>query len=1396
MNPAQTGGATLSLPDIDFRHIRPFGRGASRAEGFEELACTLIERSARWPAGTNFERFGNPDGGREGQATLPDGRVCAWQAKYLFRFDASAANQVERSVRRALDSEPALNHYLVVMPIDLASGDTDQRSSARSRWSAKVEQWKAIAKDTGRAVEFHFVGRHQLLKVLLDSAVAGLVRYWFDESFMDDGWFRERIGTAIAKAGRRYSPELHTEVEAVRALEGIGRTKDFETSWRKALASLRECRRFPWRAPEDASTEILDALVACDKSLNEVDTAICSVVSSLDGFGDLPPPDHQILNALQEVSKLLSILHTDHPPRDGYYTGQVGTLYVASRRTVEALEILLDLANSVTTQAARCQEILIAGKAGTGKTHLLCAVAKTRMESGLPTVLVMGQDFDRRAPRNQIPELTSFNGPVEEEVAALAAASEAAGAMGLLIIDALNESERPEHWKDELRVLQQVAARHDQVALVVSCRTDFLPNVVGETSMPTMTHEGFGEATDEAVRRFAQEYDLDAVSFPVLNPEFSNPLFLKLACEALETLGHGRFPLGSAGLTTVCGAFLEAVNLRLASHERCDFDKESLLVKEAVRRLAVECSDGSLLERERADQLLGEILTGRKWSESLLKGLLDEGVLIATSAGIGFGYQRLGDIARASLLCADSYEQIQEWINRLGNRQWLFRGVLEVLAMMLPEKRGVELIDLLDNDDAYIQHDNLELFIQSLGLRAAEAVSDRTIQILRQLLEDGYTQGEVCNQLVRLSCVPDHPLNSRWTHTWLLSQNLAQRDALWSLFLIGKAEHASPVRRLISWARTSSQDADPEVRQLAGLMLGWMLSSSDNRVRDQTTKALVALLEPEPLIARDTLEQYCDVNDPYMIERLTSVACGVALRSTDPELHRQLATGVVGLLGSEWPDHLLTRDYAHRVFQLAAAAGWAPPDGTDLNMHPYAGPPYEAAFPSPTLAIDEIKAMVETSHYDYSSIWFSLDKHGDFGNYVVSSTLREFEIQDEEGLFELAQRAIFGRVLELGWRPEVFKDADNRLRSGSRMDHAVERIGKKYQWIAFYELLGQFTDHLPIGRRWTEDPSAPYRHAEQLIYHNIDPTVIAQESKTDDVNRTRVWFSPQQATFDPTQTGQHPSDVHGLPDPLDLIAVQDDDEKPWLALETHPSWSETLPPDEEALDRRKLLVWMQIRSYLIPIAGLSDIRNWAAGKDWHGRWMPESVDIHNAPLASHPGDPAWDPASGETEWWRPDARKPPCELWTTAAGYAGTGSDRGQSSCEQVHGLVPSKRLYDLLNLTRVDDFVWANQEGTIIIRDPSVREGKPSSLLVGRDETSSRLVSEGLTLFWTVLGGKDLTGDFSGGDEDQLWVSASAAYVLDSRKVVRVGATARLWASDPREMAKLPWADSLKKRG
>jgi hypothetical protein len=155
-----------------------------------------------------FHRFGNPDGGREGKGVLQNGEVWAWQAKYLFDFDASAAAQVTASVRRALTQEPSLKRYFVTLPLDMPAGDAENRSSAYTRWTAKVAEWEALARANGLDVEFTFVGAHRLLSILTEPAHAGRVRYWFDADVWTPEWQARRLEEVITKPGSTDHPAL------------------------------------------------------------------------------------------------------------------------------------------------------------------------------------------------------------------------------------------------------------------------------------------------------------------------------------------------------------------------------------------------------------------------------------------------------------------------------------------------------------------------------------------------------------------------------------------------------------------------------------------------------------------------------------------------------------------------------------------------------------------------------------------------------------------------------------------------------------------------------------------------------------------------------------------------------------------------------------------------------------------------------------------------------------------------------------------------------------------------------------------------------------------------------------------------------------------------------------
>ena len=609
------------------------------------------------------------------------------------------------------------------------------------------------------------------------------------------------------------------------------------------------------------------------------------------------------------------------------------------------------------------------------------------------------------------------------------------------MIDALNESERPERWRDDVRALTAVGGRYPHVALVLSCRTEFVEAVIGDEELPTVEHVGFAEATDVAVQRFTQEFGLEPPTFPVLNPEFSNPLFLKLTCEALETLGATRFPFGAAGLVTVCGAFVEAVNKRLSAPGRCDYDERSDPVGRSVRELAL--LGRGALDRADVQRITDEALPGRPWSRSLMRGLIAEGVLTELSDGrIAFGYQRLGDVTRAAVIAEKSPDDIRAWLHGLGEDFWRERGVLGALAVIVPERHGAELIDLAADEDGKSRTTSSTASSRACFSGHPDSISPRAIEIVQRLLHDDYRAGETWDRLIRIACVPGHPLNAEWLHAYLAAYEVADRDRSWSTWLVGAMDTygETAVRRLIEWAwpfDLRNRAAVPDdVAVLATQVFGWLLTTTDRRVRDRATKAIVSVAERAPAAFAKALARFRGTNDPYIIERLAAAACGVVLRTDDADAAQRTAEGVLELVGDEWSRHLLTRDFVRRVLDVARDRGWPGPPRL---------PPYGAQWPVPTRPVAEIEALAGPPDYAYVSIWHSLTG-GDFGRYVLQSALRDVASEDAEALQHSAERAVFDRVLELGWTPECFREIDEGRSGGrdgvraSREEVSVDRL--------------------------------------------------------------------------------------------------------------------------------------------------------------------------------------------------------------------------------------------------------------------------------------------------------------------------------------------------------------------
>ena len=74
----------------------------------------------------------------------------------------------------------------------------------------------------------------------------------------------------------------------------------------------------------------------------------------------------------------------------------------------------------------------------------------------------------------------------------------------------------------------------------------------------------------------------------------------------------------------------------------------------------------------------------------------------------------------------------------------------------------------------------------------------------------------------------------------------------------------------------------------------------------------------------------------------------------------------------------------------------------------------------------------------------------------------------------LVQRYILWRVFDLGWTIERFGDFDRfQVSHWGREAAKAERIGKKYQWIAYHEILAYISDHYQYRTSFAEDEGGP-----------------------------------------------------------------------------------------------------------------------------------------------------------------------------------------------------------------------------------------------------------------------------------------------------------------------------------
>ncbi|MBB4910689.1 NACHT domain-containing protein [Actinophytocola algeriensis] len=1374
------------LPEINWRQIRGKSPSGSQRDGFEELANQLMIFGdlVTWPPDTKFSVFGNPDGGREGRGELPGGVVWAWQAKYLFELDSDEFGQITKSVRRVLETEPTLERYFVLLPCNPPAGDTAQRKSAWTKWNEYVAKWQGMAEAAGRTVAFEYVGETQLNSCLLQASQVGRLRYWFDLDTFSEDRFRAIAARAEADAGGRYTPELNVKLPIAAVFDGLARTPAFEHDIRLALAALRNARgTYGLSAPDEQRELFEPAIWLLEDRLDRLEEAVADAIAQARRPHGVLPDLKPFMDALEGPIHAIVDLLREHCLRDGYYIGNAGSLHHQISSIESAISGLYGLRAGRAWQSFDQTTILVTGTGGAGKTHLLCDLAKTRTANNLPTIIVLGEQFERGPIETDLGRIIGFNSPAGQLLATFEAACQTTGTVGLIIIDGLNEPADRKLWNKYLHSFLNDAAGYPHIRLVLSCRTEFLADTLSDPlqeRLRTFQHTGFAEVSRDAIRQFLDWYGIERPSFPLLDPEFTNPLFLKLLCTTLQTRGEHRFPRTGFGTSWIYDSFLDAINDRLADPERCDYDRSSTLVRRSVEQIAAAMhTHGRRLPKAEIEQLTTTLLPGRGWSSSLLNGLLKEAILsdllINGVSYVRFGYERLGDIAWAKLIAAYDLATVTERTTPMAQRWYHNAGVLQALASVLPETHGVELIDVLSiPTDEYHPHAHND-FLLSIAWRMPDALTDRTETILVELRANPDVADAANNALLQVATVPGHRFNAEWLHRQLRGLTLLDRDVTWSHTCDWQHDNAGHLPNLISWAWSdASTTATEDTRHLAALTLSWALGASHRPTRDNATKAIIALLEPAPHLFGPILKLFADCGDDAIEERLLAVACSIAQRACDRDIAATIAEAVRDHTISRdyWPQNYLSRDYARRTIDAALEHGWQP-NPSDITAR--VRPPYTTDWIAPQRSRAEIDELAGPPAYRYSAVKHPvMSDIDDFRKHVMSSLVHNFQLEGEVDADYLG-RIVFDQVLHLGWTPELFDTIDRNLpRAGSAEGKQHEGYARKYLWTAFKQLAGRVTDRFALDPTYRDDNRTDYQTPLDVYGHDIDPTTLLRRTENRVYADTPpTWFAPAAATFPVVLDPMWATHDEHAPPVEHLLACTNATGERWLVLEGHYQWSQPQTPDEAAAEVPHHRTWTQIRSYLVNAADIDAWATWAQGQDWNGRWMPESGSPTGLILADHPYKSDW-PNLEARDRTAYQETPPPGPLVVTTTRYGGVANDWDQSDSKHLYTFMPSTPFCQTLDLQRVGDFQWG-RAGIPLAESFAAREPGPDTVHVAAGTLRDAVASNRMCLLWTVLAEKDTVTPDHQWPPDGHPVSRtySATYLYDGAEIRLLSANA-----------------------
>lgn len=1095
-------------------------------------------------------------------------------------------------------------------------------------------------------------GKHECVKVLLDYianainpqhnlSISDKISSINTDNYLTNEWFTKQNNVQIKNLGNRYSPDLNVEVEISMVFDALSKNdkfiakfsaitdellntinklkiKDIDSSSYK-ISKLSNnfvldiSKSFPYSQLLEASKNILMEIEKAIKYVNDDEDKIRQKINthSIGEKNGNKDKLQQQLNSLRDVSYNLN---------NAYNVVEDYMLYL----------------NSSEIKSVNQPYILLHGDGGIGKSHLLADVITQRNENKQKSLLFLGQHFSENIdPLITMVKMLELNCTSEKFLSILNEIGKNQKTKVIIFIDALNEGNGKHIWKNHLQGIVEKLKEYPWIGLVVSIRSEYLDLLYNDNhqlknNLISIQHYGFSTLEYKAVQEFFKFYKISYMDIPFIQQEFRNPLFLKLLCE-----GHTNksIDLSEINILDVYKNYLKKVNEQISVN--CEYNQRVNIVQQALYKMVLyryeSNNRNNLIPLEDAIEIIMQVQTKYNISRDLLGELLSSGVLTQSLSYkneeyLHITYEKLDDYSYSKLLIKELQDTgLQKFKDKYIDLKY-YPDLLEILAVALSEETDYELFEIFESTNSVVQR-----FCSALKWRKSETITDKAFEYINNtVLRKRNGIFAFYESLILLSTKPNHALNADRTVKNILSFDMPDRDSIFiPLFDDLSYEEFSPLNRLIDWSLTRNPDVpvSSEIIRLTALMLSTLLISPHRYLRDKATKGMINLMIGRINIVIDLLKYHQKTDDPYIIERLYAVAFGCVVSENDIGNIEKLALYVYEAIFNKekvYPNMLL-RDYAKNIIEYAK---YKTPNNDIKKISII--PPYQSDMPE-IPSDDEIKKYtLDYSAKNFKDYWWSQNSilssmeveydregnpggYGDFGRYTFQSYFFPWKRANRDKLdYNDLKNIAIKRIFDMGYDVEKHGHYDRKISGGRSRDSKTERIGKKYQWIALYELAAQVADNFKIEVHVDDHGSIEEQYCTNSAEPNlrkIDPTIVAvvdEGSMQKSIHDSLYKFSNQ-------TNNEWLNTMDDLPRSEDMIKFKYLDRE-FILLNGLYKWQEDKKIGEQKYQNPTKDLRLLINGYIVNNEQYEEVVKFLKNKNFMGSWLseiPENSQIYN-----------------------------------------------------------------------------------------------------------------------------------------------------------------------------------------